>query len=49
MAYQYVREPLLAEEADKLCSLTPQNILWQQKSLRINDKGGLYGKKTKKE
>ena len=74
MAYQYVREPLRAEEADKLChackdikekliiwtlldtglrvsevcSLTPQNILWQQKSLRINGKGGLYGKKTKK-
>ena len=74
MAYQYVREPLRAEEADKLChtckdlkekliiwtlldtglrvselcSLTPQNVLWQQKSLRINGKGGLYGKKTKK-
>ncbi len=74
MAYQYVREPLRAEEADKLsqacettqekliiwtlldtglrvselCSLTPQHILWQQKSLRISGKGGPYGKKSKK-
>lgn len=74
MAYQYVREPLRAEEADKLyqacesmeeklivwtlldtglrvselCSLTPDNILWQQKSLRITGKGGPHGKKSKK-
>ena len=74
MAYQYVREPLRPEEADKLyqvcetmqekliiwtlldtglriselCSLTPQNILWQQKSLRISGKGGIHGKKSKK-
>lgn len=74
MAYQYVREPLRAEEADKLsqacettqekliiwtlldtglrvselCGLTPQHILWQQKSLRISGKGGPYGKKSKK-
>lgn len=74
MAYQYVREPLRAEDADKLsqacettqekliiwtlldtglrvselCSLTPQHILWQQKSLRISGKGGPYGKKSKK-
>lgn len=32
----------------ELCSLTPQNILWQQKSIRISGKGGPYGKKTKK-
>lgn len=74
MAYQFIREPLRSEEADKLshacetleeklliwtlldtglrvselCSLTPQNILWQEKSLRITGKGGAYGKKTKK-
>ena len=74
MAYQYVREPLRAEEADRLChacetpqekliiwalldtglrvselcSLTPQNILWQEKSLRITGKGGPHGKKKKK-
>jgi len=74
MAYQFKREPLRAEEADKLsqicqtvqekliiwtlldtgirvselCSLTSQNILWQQKSIRITGKGGIYGKKTKK-
>ena len=74
MAYQFKREPLIPEEADKLyqacnniqekliiwilldtglrvselCSLTPQNILWQQKSIRISGKGGPYGKKTKK-
>ena len=73
MTYQYVREPLRAEEADKLshacetteeklivwtlldtglrvselCELTPQQMLWQQKSLRINGKGGPYGKKSK--
>ncbi|QGP63336.1 Tyrosine recombinase XerD [Piscirickettsia salmonis] len=74
MAYQFVREPLRAEEADKLsqacettqekliiwtlldtglrvselCDLTPRHIQWQQKSLRINGKGGPHGKKTKK-
>ena len=32
----------------ELCALTPQHILWQQKSLRISGKGGPYGKKTKK-
>ena len=32
----------------ELCSLSPQNILWQQKSIRISGKGGPYGKQTKK-
>lgn len=74
MVYQFVREPLRTEEADRLChycetleeklviftlldtglrvselcSLTPQNILWQEKALRISGKGGPHGKKTKK-
>ncbi len=74
MPYQYVRDPLKTEEADRLanacqdtkekliiwtlldtglrvselCDLTPENVLWQQRSLRINGKGGPYGKKTKK-
>ena len=74
MPYQYVREPLRAEEADRLsqacettqeklivwtlldtglrvselCDLTPQNILWQQKAMRITGKGGPHGKKSKK-
>jgi integrase/recombinase XerD len=74
MAYQYVREPLRAEEADRLChacqtteeklvlwtlldtglrvselcGLTPQQLLWQQKALRISGKGGPYGKPSKK-
>ena len=74
MAYQYVREPLRAEEADRLCNacqtteeklvlwtlldtglrvselcgLTPQQLLWQQKALRISGKGGPYGKQSKK-
>jgi len=74
MAYQFKREPLTPEEADKLyqacntaqekliiwvlldtglrvselCALTPQNILWQQHSIRVTGKGGPYGKKTKK-
>jgi len=74
MAYQYVREPLTLEVADKLCqacettqeklilwtlldtglrvselcSLTSQKIMWQQKSLRIEGKGGIHGKKSKK-
>ena len=75
MAYQFKREPLTPEEADKLyqacnniqekliiwilldtglrvselCSLTPQNILWQQKSIRITGKGDHTGKKRKRE
>jgi integrase/recombinase XerD len=74
MAYQYVREPLRAEEADRLChacqtteeklvlwtlldtglrvselyGLTPQQLLWQQKALRLSGKGGPYGKQSKK-
>lgn len=74
MSYQYVREPLKSDEADKLahacrdtkeklviwtlldtglrvselCSLTPENILWQQRAIRISGKGGPYGKKSKK-
>lgn len=31
----------------ELCSLTPQNILWQQKCLSISGKGGPYGKMSK--
>ena len=72
--YQFVREPLRAEEADRLshacesveeklivwtlldtglrvselCSLTPQHILWQQKSVRVSGKGGPYGANSKK-
>jgi integrase/recombinase XerD len=74
MVYQYVREPLRAEEADRLCqacesmqeklivwtlidtglriselcALNPQQILWQQKSIRVSGKGGPYGKNLKK-
>jgi integrase/recombinase XerD len=74
MAYQYVREPLMPDVADKLaqacettqekmivwtlldsglrvselCELTSGNIMWQQKSIRVDGKGGIYGKKTKK-
>jgi integrase/recombinase XerD len=74
MAYQYLREPLRAEEADnlanacktseekliiwtlldtglrvsELCSLTTQNILWQQKAIAISGKGGPHGKRSKK-
>jgi integrase/recombinase XerD len=74
MAYQFVREPLLREDVEKLnqacdchyeklivwtlldtglrvgelCALTPNNILWQEHVLRINGKGGPYGKMTKK-
>jgi len=73
MPYQYVREPLTAEESDRLsnacetpterlvvrtlldtglrvgelCDLTPKNVLWQQRQLRIKGKGGPHGKKTK--
>lgn len=32
----------------ELCALNAQNILWQQRSLRITGKGGPYGKKSKK-
>lgn len=31
----------------ELCSLTPQNILWQQRQLRVKGKGGPHGKRTK--
>ena len=74
MAYQFVREPLLPDEADRLCNacsdpieklvvwilldtglrvselcdLSKDNILWQQRMLRITGKGGIYGKATKK-
>ena len=74
MVYNYIREPLQVEEADRLCqscetmqekliiwtlldtglrvselcSLSPQNIEWQQKALRITGKGGPHGKKSKK-
>src|SRR5918996_2939878 len=73
MAYQYVRQPLRAEEADalshacetteekliiwtlldtglrvaELCSLTSQQILWQQKAFRVQGKGGPHGKQSK--
>jgi integrase/recombinase XerD len=71
--YQFVREPLTNEEADRLadacetpterlvvwtlldtgfrvselCDLTSQNVLWQQRQLRVKGKGGPYSKKTK--
>ena len=32
----------------ELCSLSPKNIEWQQKALRITGKGGPHGKKSKK-
>jgi len=74
MAYNFVKEPLRAEDADRmsnacetmqeklivwtlldtglrvgeLCSLTPQNMMWQEKALKISGKGGLYGKMSKK-
>ena len=31
----------------EICSLTPKNMLWQQKALRIQGKGGPYGKQSK--
>ena len=31
----------------ELCSLILENILWQQKSIRITGKGGPHGKKSK--
>jgi integrase/recombinase XerD len=74
MAYQFRRQPLLAEEVIKLnnacdtfeekliiwtlldtglrigelAALTKNNILWQEKAIRIDGKGGPYGKMTKK-
>jgi integrase/recombinase XerD len=74
MTYQYRREPLTAEEEDRLvnackthqeklaiwilldtglrvselASLTPQNVLWQEKRIMVYGKGGPYGKKTKR-
>jgi integrase/recombinase XerD len=73
MAYQFVREPLKPEDADKLanacetlqeklivwtlldtglrvselCSLTLENIQWQNRQLRIKGKGGPYGSMSK--
>ena len=73
MAYQYVREPLTQEDADRLanacstmqeklivwplldcglrvselCGLTPNQIQWQQRCMRIKGKGGPHGKKSK--
>ena len=32
----------------ELCSLSPKNIEWQQKALRITGKGGPHGKNSKK-
>ena len=31
----------------ELCSLTPKNILWQQRQIRVKGKGGPFGKKSK--
>ena len=31
----------------ELCSLTPSNILWQQRAFRVKGKGGPFGKKSK--
>ena len=73
MPYQYTREPLTADEADRLanacetpterlvvwtlldtglrvaelCALTSRDVLWQQRQLRFQGKGGPYGKKSK--
>ena len=73
MSSDFKREPLTAEEADKLCqschtieerlivwilldtglriselcSLTSQNVLWQQKFLRITGKNNTRSSKTK--
>ena len=33
----------------ELCGLTTEQILWQQKAIRVSGKGGPYGKKSKKE
>jgi integrase/recombinase XerD len=32
----------------ELCSLSSDNILWQQKCIRVTGKGGPFGKKSKK-
>lgn len=73
MPYQYVREPLTADGADRLanacerlteqlivrtlldtglrvgelCDLTTQDVLYQQRQLRVRGKGGPFGKKSK--
>ena len=73
MAHQFVREPLRAEEADRLanacrspeeqlivwtlldtglrvselCSLTRDNVQWQQRSLRVTGKAGPHGSRRK--
>src|SRR4051812_3837710 len=73
MPYQYVREPLTADESDRLsnacettterlvvwtlldtglrigerCALTPRNVLWHQRRLRIKGKAGSHGKRAK--
>jgi integrase/recombinase XerD len=73
MAYQFKKEPLRAEEADRLanacrtpderlviwtlldtglrvselCSLTGENVQWQQRAIRVKGKGGPYGKRSK--
>jgi integrase/recombinase XerD len=73
MAYQFEKEPLRAEEADRLanacrtpderlvvwtlldtglrvselCSLSGENVQWQQRAIRVKGKGGPYGKRSK--
>ena len=73
MAHQFVREPLRADEADRLanacrspeeklvvwtlldtglrvselCSLTRDNVQWQQRSLRVTGKAGPHGSRHK--
>ena len=73
MAHQFVREPLRAEEADRLanacrsveeklivwtlldtglrvselCSLTLDNVQWQQRALRVAGKAGPHGTRSK--
>jgi len=73
MAHQFVREPLRAEEADRLanacrspeekligwtlldtglrvselCSLTRDNVQWQQRSFRVTGKAGPHGSRRK--
>ena len=73
MAHQFVREPLRAEEADRLanacrsheeklvvwtlldsglrvselCSLSRDNVQWQQRSLRVSGKAGPHGSRRK--
>jgi integrase/recombinase XerD len=74
MTYQLKREPLIADEANRLrnacetfeeklivwtlldtglrvgelVSLTKDNILWQEKAIRVLGKGGPYGKQSKR-